>query len=195
MWFRNFALILSHPGSTSGQLCDALSSDRFLHVPFPGILDHPDKVQAVVGVPHRVQHAGAVYGVELLLNYQLTCRRLVEFSRSIYVLSDPRRAVPRMVESGLYDEESAVRLYAFRLRRLAELAKASKKGLLVTEADLEKPEGVCLVADFLRTRTQPQPIQGRRSCIELSSRLLGSAVESYERHLFYMLGLPLRRLE
>jgi len=195
VWFRNFALILSHPGSASGQLCDSLSSDRFLLVPFPGTLDHPDKVQAVVGMPHRVQHAGAVYGVELLLNYQLTCRRLVEFSRSIYVLSDPRRAVPRLVESGLYDEESAVRLYTFRLRRLAELAKVSRRGLLVTEADLERPEGVGLVADFLRTRTQPKPLQPWRSGVELSPRLLDWAVESYERHLFYMRGLPLRRLE
>jgi hypothetical protein len=163
-------------------------------VRYPGPLDHPDKVQGIVGLPHKVAHAGAVFGVELLLNYQLTCRRLVEFSRAVYVLSDPRKAIPRVMASGLYDQESAARLYCFRLRRLAELARKTTNGLLLTESDLETPEGSALAASFLKVRSEVRPVCGRDAGFDVSGRLMDLCVESYERHFFYMRGLPLRRL-
>ncbi|MGH7175464.1 MAG: hypothetical protein ACREGR_03855 [Minisyncoccia bacterium] len=159
-----------------------------MHIPTPGTLDHPDKVQAILGIRHKIPHAGAVYAAELLFNYQLTCPRLLEFNRTIFVLSDPRRALPRLVESGMYDEESATRNYTFRMRRLAEMAKRAAHGVVVTESDLESAEGISLVTGFLRLRAAMPPIRVEHPSCDVSPALLRWAVESYERHLFYIRG-------
>lgn len=194
MWFRNFGLIVGHPGSVTGPLIQSLSrSDRFLHVPAPGVIDHPDKVQALVAGPHKVSHAGAVFALDLLTNPQLTWPRLVECCRTAFVLSDPRRAIPRLVAAGI-TEDAAVRCYTFRLRRIAELGKRAASGAVVTEAELETPEGVGLVAGLFRLRDVIEPVRVPAPDWDIDHRLMGWAVESYEKYLSYLRGLSLRRI-
>lgn len=131
-----YLFIVTHLGSGASALCDALSRHPRCGRAIRQVYSHAnDLAKMKEGNPFS-----KIYFDKLVYNYQFTCPSLYSQCKFIYVIREPKLVLPYLVHVKGYSARGACRYYAYRLRRLCEMARKTPNKLVSTfdEIDVEK---------------------------------------------------------
>mgnify|MGYP003420846787 FL=1 len=162
----------------------------------PVIHDYTD-LQALTGLPHKMNSVAAMFAFEINFNYQFGSKQSIPHAHHLFVVRPPDPTLNLLVASGLYSLDDAARYYCFRLRRICEIAKRVRQGMLLTYDDIQRGEYVGKLKSFLGLKDDPRHVPEafdylKPSVInEFDSKTLDWCRDCYERHLFFLKSLPL----
>ena len=155
--------------------------------------DSPLSLYLLASQEHKMDNSSALYLDELLYNSQFYCKQAYSVCKFIYVLRGPESVIDYMMHKDGLRAEVAARSYAFRLRRLCEMAKRTPGALLLTYDDLIGKRGLDLVAAHLgikdSIRLNPDlldEIGPRLNPVPLDQEIRSSLQDSYERYLYFL---------
>lgn len=173
--------LCGHIGSGSSQLFDKLKQ-------YPCIegyksewdYDHPDRVTTLLSLPHKKNDASAIFMDELLYNHKLSFKSLCKSCLFVFVISDPKTALPWIAQE--LPVESTARHYRYRVRGLYEYALRVPNSPVVTGEDLEVGKTTA-IEDYLKI----EPL-GRIELPKIEQEVPGlqECQECYERYLYYL---------
>jgi hypothetical protein len=195
---RNILLVASHLFSGSNALLGVLNENNKIDL-IDDLLsyDHPSVLEYLFEFGHKLDNSSAIYGGQILFNKDLSCKIFYDFAKFIYVI---RPAKPTLNEIKLnrkeYSELTAYRYYCFRLRRIYEMARSTPKAVLLKNDDIYSQEGLDLIQDYLDLK-QPLILQKLLEIKEeetFSSSLVDKAQDCYEKYLYHLRQLDLRKL-
>lgn len=190
--------MVSHLGSGSLDLLRVLNRNpRVVIHNQSGKYAHPTDLDWLFKLGHKVDNAAAVYGDHLTHNVSFSCPALYDACHFIYVIRSAKPTLNAIVNAGIYPPKNAVRYYTFRLRRICEMAKRTPGAVLLTWEDLANAHGFPLLEEYLGLNT---PLRSdikfeveENDLVEHS--LVEEAQDSYERHLYYLKQLDLKRVQ
>lgn len=193
---KKVAFIVSHLGSGSAELLDILNRNpRVLIQNQNAEYAHPTDLEWLYNSGHKMDSAAAVYGDHLVTNVSFYCRPLYKECFFIYVVRSARPSLHEIISQYGHKPKNALLYYTFRLRRICEMARQTPGAVLLTWEDVANGKGLPLVEEYLGLK-EPLKInelkENEQNFIDLS--IISDAQESYERHLYYLKQLDLRRL-
>jgi hypothetical protein len=194
---RTYLLLVSHLGAKSEQLLAVLNQNR--RIVMHGSISeyrHPDDLQWMVGKGHKDSSTGAIYGDRLLYNMQMGNSELYKFCKFIYLVRSAKDSLNHIVHLEKYSPISALRYYCYRLRRMCEMAKRTPGAVFLTWDDLSSGKGFDLIEEYLGLKEMLKLgldfFTDLLLTDKITSDLVKSGDECYERHLFYVKQLDLR---
>lgn len=191
---KKVCFIVSHLGSSSSELIDILNGNPRCQFYSTNVqYDGPDSLEWMFGRGHKCKDSSAVYGDHLLLNISLSSRKLYEFCKFIYVIRPARGSLEKVCES--YPGERSVSHYAFRLRRICEMARRTPGAVMLTWDDLASGRGLRTIEEYLNLKKPLDLGEGRFLPCEkdVDESLVRRAQDAYERYFYYIKSLDLRR--
>lgn len=190
---KQVALVVSHVGSGSGAICDALGQNPRLAVFRTGqAYTHPDSLEALTAHPHKDDTAAAIWVDELLYNHSFGYKTLFGMCRFLYIVRESRPSLSEIAQGPVRRED--VRYYTFRLRRIYEMARHTPGAVLLTFEDICKGRGSPLIESYLNLKTPLQPVvQPVTAERHIPAEMLREAQESFERYLYLLRRLPLQQ--
>ena len=195
---KKVALILSHTGSGSGDLCNILDANPRVQVYRTGtVYNHPTLVESISQQPHKANNAAGVFVDELLSNILFTSKALYQCCKFIYVV---RSALPTLIaitESKATLAQN-VRYYTYRLCRIYEMARKTPGAVLLTWEDMTAGrfgplESYLNLKEKLAGHEKLFPNPPIKSFI--TGTLVNEAQDAYERYLYLLRNLPLKKFE
>lgn len=194
---KKVALVISHAGSGSSDLCKVLDANPRVQLYRSNMVyNHPTLLEAITQQPHKCGNAAAVWVDELLYNVLFTSKALYDCCKFIYVV---REAVPTL--SLITESKSLlpqmVRYYTYRLRRICEMARKTPGAVLLTWEDMATGRGFKVLEEYLNLKEPLALREFPRAPAKsfVGGPLVTQAQSSYERYLYYLRNLPLRRFE
>lgn len=183
---KNGLFVVSHLGSDSGDLVKSLNDNpRVTIYDFSGLYDHYSSLQTLFGQRHKARDSSAVYGDHLCFNTNFYCSDLYSCCKFIYVISPPRIALPRIIQENNYNPIGSSRYYAYRLRRICEMAKRTPGAVLLRSENMQSK--MHLVKDYLGLKSPVNlDLTNDDSEVTVDSSLMSSAEDCYERHLYFL---------
>jgi hypothetical protein len=196
---KKVALVVSHVASGSTALCQVLDKNpRVQWCRADIIYDHPDTLEALTSQTHKLSNSAAVWLDDVLYNFYFTHKSLYQCCKFIYVVRDPRSTLNTLVRSRA-DAPGMLRYYTYRLRRICEMARRTPGAVLLTWDDMVTGRGFPLLEKYLYLK---EPLvnddslwKPAQSNPNVTSAMLEHAQRSYERYLYYLRNLKLRRFE
>lgn len=98
---------------------------------------------------HKLKNSARVYMDHLLYNNQFSCSESFKNCKFIFMVREPESSIERMVASGNFDKNYAVRYYAYRLRRICEMAKKARDYLFLTYSNFKNDKYQTEIKKFL----------------------------------------------
>lgn len=189
--------MVSHLGSGSLELLRVLNRNtRVVIHNQSGKYAHPTDLEWLFKFGHKIDNTAAVYGDHLTHNVSFACPALYDVCQFIYVIRSAKPTLNTIVSSGLYTPENALRYYTFRLRRICEMAKRTPGAVLLTWEDMSNDRCFPLLEEYLGLNTSLTSEKFEAETLDLVEHsLVEQAQESYERHLYYLKQLDLKRVE
>lgn len=177
---RKVALIISHKGSGSEELLSAMvKNPRIQQVTTSGLYHHPDVLESITSVPHKINNASAVYVDHLLYNHVFSSKSLYPFFKFIYVIREPR----------FFDSIYDFRYYVYRLRRICEMAKNTPGAVLLTWENLAAGR-LGVIEDYLGLKESI--VRPKVEACQISGEFINDAQRAYERFLYFLRNQNLR---
>jgi hypothetical protein len=191
---KKIAIINSHVYSGSSQLYEAMCNHSFIqgykrYRKENEYLNDMDLVN-LGKLVHKKRNKSAIYLDEILKNQLLSTK--LDFSKYlfIHIIRRPKETVNLMVRDKI-DYNFAARHYAFRVRRICEVARKTPNCVLLTFDDLKSEKGLELVSDLLGIK---EPINFKKetlSPIENHNNLISLDLEKtlddcYERYFYFI---------
>lgn len=200
---KKIVLICSHQHSGSSALYWCMSCNpriQGVRVGYEHVYDHPLTFYAIANGPHKHKTNAAIYMDELIFNHQLRTKSAYEICKFIYLVRPPTDVIPHLATLTRHSPETVVRAYLFRLRRLCEMAKKTPGAVLLTFEELERSKGIDTITDYLGLK-QPiwydprvlDPVKVKVGQIPVDTRIMERAEEGFERYLYFLKSLDLRR--
>lgn len=195
---NNVLFITSHIHSGSSGLIEIMNQNPRVEIRDTDIgYDHPDKLKSLFQHGHKLDNTAAIYGEHLLFNMHFTSSVFYDFCKFIYIIRDAKSTIEEIMSDKKrnYSLNNAIRYYCYRLRRMCEMAKKTPGAILLRWQDLSTREGLELVEDYLNLK---QPLEERLFSspeITLASELTDKSQDVFERHLYYLNNLDLRKVE
>jgi hypothetical protein len=195
---KKVVFVVSHYGSGSDDLVKVLNRNPRVLIQNQGAeYDHPSSLDWLFQFDHKIDNAAAIYGDHLRVNTSFTCKALYNFCQFVYMIRPAKASLNAIVNWG-YTPENAARHYMFRLRRICEMAKQTPGAVLLTLDDMQKEKTFLILEEYLNlnvplTRLDTEFQEAAKD--ELDWEVVDTAQESYERHLFYLNQLDLRRVD
>lgn len=197
---KKVVLICSHLHSGSEALYRSLDAHPRIQgfkEPLPNVYSSGLQIQALTQMPHKCMNRSAIHMDEILYNYQVSTEDVYKYCKFVYVIRSPEATLCRLMESGK-KWSHAFLYYKYRMRRLCEMAKRTPGAVLLTFEELCGIGALELVGDYLDLPSSPD------MCDVTLSRGTGTdqlapvrrfeAERIYERYLYFLRSLPLRRL-
>lgn len=196
---KKVCFIVSHLGSGSHHLVEILNGNPRCQIQSSQArYSSPEDLEWLFATPHKCRDSSAIYGDHILFNPSFSCRNLYESCRFIYVIRPPRYSLNEICmdpDSGLKGRFAA-RYYAFRLRRMCEMARKTPGSLLLTWDDLSSGKAFPAIEDYLGLKSQLKvehhhfPLISRD---DFDERLLAECEDAYERYYYYLGMLDMKR--
>lgn len=193
---KRVLLSVTHLASGSLPLIGLL--DRNPRIQFvrtnPVIQNYTD-LKALTSLPHKLTSVAAMFALDINYNYQLGSKNLVPHAHYLFVVRSPEPVLNILMSQGGYAEQGAAMYYCYRLRRICEIAKRAKHGMLLTYDDIRQGEYVKPIKSFLNLREdvsyEPEMFDNSKSSNTVKKDTLEWCQDCYERHLFFLKSLPL----
>ena len=196
---KKVCFVVSHLGSGSGDLVEILNGNPRCQIQSSQVrYSSPDDLEWLFATPHKCRDSSAIYGDHLLLNSSFSCRSLYDFCRFIYVIRPARASLNEMStppDNGLKGRFAA-RHYAFRLRRMCEMARKTPDSLLLTWDDLASGKGFPALEQYLGLKAQLRAEYHHfKACLrdDFDERLISESQDAYERYYYYLAKIGLKR--
>jgi hypothetical protein len=191
-------LVTSHLGANYDALVGALNQNPRIHIRNTrSTYECIGDVEHLISLGHKQRNLISVYGDLLLYNYQFSCKSLMKFCKFIYLIRDARSSLNYILAnmSTHYSPLTAWRYYAYRLRRMCEMAKKTPGAVVLTWRDLAENKFDTLVYDYLGTNGMPLKAKIAEESLadSVPYEILHKAEDCYERHLYYLKSLQIRR--
>lgn len=191
---KNFCFITSHFYSGSSNLVEILNRNprcEFRTGDEDTVYDHPEILNPIINQKNKV------FGDHILKNYNLSSKTFYEFSKFIYVIRSPRQTFNDfMLNSNYKNIEKFSMYYRFRLRRICEMAKKTKSGLILNWEDLKNKKAIPLIEDYLKLSLNENDWNG----IFLDSEnnfenetLIKETEKSYEKYHYFLKNLNIEK--
>jgi hypothetical protein len=196
---KKVCFIVSHLGSGSTDLIDILNKNPKCQInQSKAQYDSVNSLEWMFFTDHKCRDSSAIYGDHILYNMSLSCKRLYDFCKFIYVIRPARATLNEIItlQDLKYKEEFAARYYRFRLRRICEMAKRTPGSVLVTWDDLSKGTCFSVIEKYLGLTTQLKPEHFNFLASvndKFSEKLILQCEDAYERYFYYLQKLNLRR--
>lgn len=189
---KKVCFVVSHIGSGSSELISSLNGNPRCEIQSTRVqYSSPESLNWMFSRGHKMRNSSAVYGDHLLFNASLSCRKLYEFCKFIYVIRPARPSLSSIMSSG-YGEDEASRYYRFRLRRICEMAKRTPGAVFATWDDLVRGEVLRSIESYLGLTT---PLEAIDASEDASATPRESVVEqcqdAYERYHYFLKNLTL----
>lgn len=198
---KKVVFIASHLGSGSDDLIDILNKNpRCVFHNTNSDYSHPDKLEWMYRYGHKLEgHASAVYGDHLLFNMTLSCKALYKICKFVYVIRQPRPTLNEIISSPrlTYNPETAASYYAFRLRRICEMAKRTPGSLLLTWDQLASGLAFPVLDRFLNLKQPLKPEYNHflpSTVDRVPGPIIRKSEEVFERYFYYLSQLELERV-
>ena len=125
------------------------------------------------------------YFDQILFNHEFSCKELYNHLNFIYLIGEPRKTITNIVYNNIYDEKTACNYYCFRIRRMYEMIRRSKK-YLVFFNDVDNPEtyenihNMLGIKDKLKIKKETKETKE----IRLDRNLIEEAENFYEKYRY-----------
>lgn len=164
----------------------------------PIINNYPD-LKATLNMPHKMNSVAAMFALDINYNYQLSSSVYLPHAHYLFVIRPPDQVLNVLTSNGLYGHDQAANYYCFRLRRMCEIAKRVKHGMLLTYEEIIRGDHVEHLTDFLTLRESVLHSSENFDHLTMSKNTFKKETlewcrDCYERHLFFLKRLPLNRL-
>jgi hypothetical protein len=181
---KQVLFIMTHLGSGWEALSDALASHPRIDCFHTGMAyDHYDRIEQLVSNSHKDSRSNSLWADIILHNHSFTCKPLINISKFVYLLREPRESLAEIIATGKYDMEMASRYYRYRLRGLCEYALRSA-GYVLTYDRLTDLSGVMRhigLKGVLNIGPKPSVPQ-----VRISESILAECDLSYEKYLRHL---------
>ena len=199
---KKILFVCSHPYSGSSALWSALNQHPRIQgfslaarTPYVS----PLNLLALADQSHKMHNRSAIYMDELLYNHHLCTKAAYKECKFVYVVREPEPVLNYLVGNDKAKPSFAARRYAYRLRRLCEMAKRTPGAVLLTWDDLVVGRGLNLIEEYLGLR-QPilydpallAPYQRSFPTALVAPALLAATEEAYQRYLYFLKSQNLR---
>ncbi len=193
---KKVVFIISHLFSGSNSLLETLNQNPRIQIRDTGFqYNHPSNLDNLFSMGHKLNNTAAIYGDHLLHNISLTSKSFYSFCKFIYVINSAKPTLNLLFNSKKFNELNSLRYYAFRLRRIAEMAKSTPGAILLTANDLKDNKGKEIISNYLNLKDSLNDCRMDNIYPDiLSSQYVKKADESYEKYLYYLKTLPLQRV-
>lgn len=189
---KKVCFVVSHLGSGSSELVGVLNRNPRCEIHSTKVqYSSPESLNWMFARGHKTRNSSAVYGDHLLFNASLSCRKLYEFCKFIYVIRPARPSMKAIISCG-YGEDEASRYYRFRLRRICEMAKRTPGAVLATWDDLARGDILKSVESYLGLTTSlemtvfpDESLDGPRESV------VEQCQDAYERYHYFLKNLAL----
>lgn len=191
---KNITFVVSHLCSGSSELISFLNNNpRILIRTLGHSYDHPIALEHLFSLGHKLGNAAAIYGDHILYNHNFGCKAFYKFSKFIYVIRSAKSTLKEiMFEKNEYSELQASRYYAFRLRRIYEMARQTPGAVLLTWDNIFSKLGSDLIDNYLNLKEKiqfgdlpPNPQS------DVDPDILNYSQDIYEKYLFKLKQLNL----
>ena len=192
---KSFVFITSHIHSGYSKLIECLNvHPQCIFSDSEKTYDGIKHIEAAWKKPHKYNKSGAIYGDSLILNQDFSCYSLIDFCKFVYLIRNPRFVINNLIIVNHMKPHLACDLYAFRLRRLFELASKTKGAVFLEYADLKA--GLPLIEHYLGLRSPLEPIDFPEvSFMDVCPYAVMKVAEStYERYHYKFSQLDLIKL-
>jgi len=190
---KKIVFICSHPYSGSSALYESLD----LHPKIQGfksnlhnVYSDPSSLISLTNHSHKMNNRSAIYMDELLYNSSFYVNSAYSKCKFVYVVREPEVPINFLITNENKNPVFAIRQYAFRLRRLCEMARRTPGAILLTWQNLLDGKGMDLIQDYLSIK---DPIcfnitllNQHKSVNQLAESDLNKIQDAYERYLFFL---------
>jgi len=199
---KKILFVCSHPYSGSSALWSALNQ----HPRIQGYnlaarqpYFSPLNLLTLTEQSHKLNNRSAIYMDELLRNHHLSTKVAYKECNFVYVVRESEPVLNFLVGNEKIKPSFAARQYAYRLRRLCEMAKRTPGAVLLTWDDLVAGRGLNLIEEYLNLR-QPilfdpsllAPYQHTFTTVLVSPTLRATTEDAYQRYLYFLKSQNLR---
>ena len=187
--------VTSHMGSDAEGLISILDINPRIEMFCPHITYmHPTDLEPLLKLQHKLSNTAAIYGDYLWLNAQFACKALYKICKFVYVIREAKPSLNEMVKKHGFSAERAYLYYAFRLRRICEMAKRTPGAVFLTWGDLAAGKGLPLIENYLRLKNPLEhnaALFAQSDMDEVPHEIIEKSQECYERHLYFLRNLQL----
>jgi hypothetical protein len=189
--------LVSHLGAGYNQLANSLNSHPRISIQnIQGTYSHVSDIELLMSAGHKMMGPAAIYGDCLLYNYQFCHKPLLKWCKFIYLIHQPEESLKEilLLKNGSYTPLNALRYYSFRLRRICEMAKRTPGAVVIRFRDITNDKVEELISDYLKIKGLKISIKEKKSPEnQVPYEILSKAEDCYERHLYYLKNLEVRR--
>ncbi len=219
---KKIVFVCSHVYSGSSQLCDAMDANPRMQVygrqheqlkvgqdgkpfleyslPSRSVYSTPSDLLNLTDNRHKMSSSAAIYVDELLQNYQFSIKEAYSICKFVYVVREPSPVLNYMQAKFRTRPEYASRYYLYRMRRICEMAKRTPGAVLLTFDDLRSGRGIDLLREYLCLKQDIEwdpsmltPVRMRLNQASIEPEALAQVEEGWERYLYFLRSLALRR--
>lgn len=192
---NKIVLVCSHLYSGSQVLLESMNQNpRIQHYNLASSFNYtsPLSFHTLIKQDHKMKNKSAIYMDHLLYNYELSTSAAFSYCKFLFVIRPPETVLNFLISEKKYKPQFAARHYAFRLRRICQLAKRCSGGVLLTWQDLLENRGIDLINDLLELKTpikfNPEQLNAYkpRFSNNLSGIYLKESETAYEKYLYFL---------
>lgn len=182
---KKFVFIASHLGAGSDDLIANLNQHSLVEIRNTGIT-YENKLDLLNAFgKHKTASAEAIYGDQLLFNFNLATEDLFSLCKFIFMIRGAKATLNELV--GTYKPETAYRYYCYRLERLYQMARRTN-GLLLTFETLS--QSTKKIEEFLELKTPLSEINlNNKYSSVVPASLVNKAEERYEYYYYLIKNL------
>lgn len=192
---KNIIFIVSHFCSRSFELISFLNKNPRIEIQTSGLsYDHPSVLEHLFNKGHKLDNAAAIYGDHILHNHNFSSKAFYNFSKFIYVIRSAKSSLKEfMYEKKDYSAVEAGKYYAFRLRRMYEMAKNTPGSVFLTYDNISNNKGADLIENYLNLKENIVFGEfANKETIDLPADVINFAEDCYEKYLYYFKQLDLK---
>lgn len=177
---KKIVLIISHFGSGSSSLCEVLEqNERIVWCKSNLIYNHPDIIEKITNIPHKINNSAALWMDEILVNYMFSCKALYSLCKFVYLIRDARSTLNEIVTT---KKSTMYNYYTYRLHRMCEMARESG-GILLRWED----QNLAILEDYLMLKTPlVKPILTKVKDNPLITNEINRCEQAYEWYYYYL---------
>jgi hypothetical protein len=194
---KRVMISVTHLASGSLPLLNLLNRNpRVQFVQTNPVIQNYVDLKALTGMTHKLSSVAAIFALESNFNYQLGSKIKIPHAHYLFTVRQPDPVLNLLVSDGIYDQKGAAMYYCYRLRRICEIAKRVKHGMLLTYDDIQRGDHIAPLKTFLGLKEDvlhiPEFFNHLKSPPNVINReILEWCRDCYERHLFFLKRLPL----
>lgn len=150
---HDYLLIVSHIGASTERLLKyLLSSESITVFPIPLTYQSPADLLILKRNCNHIKQSKISANI-IFYNHNIQTLKLGDICKFIYLFDDPKTTMTKLVKDHGYMPNKALSHYAFRLQRLTQLSKTTKKSFLLINKQFNEKIAIAL-SEFLGIKSK-----------------------------------------